>query len=624
MKIKKIISAVLALSMVLCMMPTVAFGADSSSGRFTAASMNVDGLPNSILGISINSDGPGSDGTKKISSKLYEMQWDIIGVSEDFNYNTELLSSMSNYSSGTHRGKVSGLSNNTYGLNLMWKNTSSVTGEKWTSWNTNYSTGIFGTGNGADGMIDKGYRYYQAEVADGVKVDVYILHMDADSDSGDIAARESQLTQLADAIKASNNGNPIIVMGDTNCRYTREHLETLFIDAINADSRFTIQDTWVEKVRNGVYPTYGAEAIVAVDKGGTYEYPDAEIVDKLFYINNSHSAVTLTANSYKVVTDFTDTNGAALADHWPIVVDFTYSVNPTEPEHTHSYTLTSEEAATCTEAGVKTYSCSCGDTYSDTIAALGHSYQITSTTASDCTTAGTTVYTCSRCGDSYTVEEAPAGHQYTESVTPASCTEKGCTTHTCSVCGDTYTDSETPALGHDYVDGVCVRCDAVDPDYSGPDTPGEDNVCTLGNPATSIISGNKYALVYPSALKRSLNHDENGKLTTGIFQLDAGNEVPDELVWILTGQNSSYTISTEINGTTKYLARTKSLTNGGYKITLQDSPFVWTIKMNTSTNSARVSTKVVSNSYALRYYTASTGWIVTNKGVDIKIYEINE
>lgn len=548
MKIKKILSIVLVFCMVFCLLPNTVFAADSKSGTFTAVSMNVDGLPNSILGISINGDGPGSDGTKKISSKLNEMQWDIIAVSEDFNYNTELLSAMSNYESGTHRGGVSGLSNNTDGLNLLWKNTINVTGEKWTSWNTHYSTGIFGTGNGADGMIDKGYRYYQAEVAEGVNIDVYILHMDADSDAGDIAARESQLTQLADAIKASNNGNPIIVMGDTNCRYTRENMETLFIDVINADSRFTIRDTWVENVRSGVYPTYGADAIVAIDKGGSYEYPEAEIVDKIFYINNSDSDVTLTANSYTVATDFTDTDGTALADHWPVVVNFTYSVEQTEPEHTHSYTLSDEKAATCTDAGKKTYSCTCGDTYSETI----------------------------------------------------------------------------DALGHEYVDGVCSRCGTKDPDYKETEVPSEDVVYNLGNAVTSITSGNKYALVFPSATNYSLNHNENGGLTAATFRLENNNEVSDDLVWALTEQDNGYTISAEINGATKYLARTKSMTNGGYKIALQDSPFVWTIKMNASTGSARVSTKVVSNNYSLRYYTAKTGWIVTNKGADIKIYEINE
>ena len=111
----------------------------------------------------------------------------------------------------------------------------------------------------------------------------------ADSDQGDIDARHAQLTQLADAIKASDSENPIIVMGDTNCRYTREDIRAWFMDPINADERFEIKDAWVEDAWNGTYPNVGEDALMAVDKGGTYQYPQAEIVDKIFYINNTDS-----------------------------------------------------------------------------------------------------------------------------------------------------------------------------------------------------------------------------------------------------------------------------------------------------------------------------------------------
>ena len=56
-------------------------------------------------------------------------------------------------------------------------------------------------------------------------------------------------------------------------------------------------------------------------------------------------------------------------------------------------------------------------------------------------------------------------HAYTDVVTAPTCTEAGCTTHTCD-CGDAYRDTE--ALGHDYKDGVCVRCGAGDPDDAPP------------------------------------------------------------------------------------------------------------------------------------------------------------
>ena len=47
---------------------------------------------------------------------------------------------------------------------------------------------------------------------------------------------------------------------------------------------------------------------------------------------------------------------------------------PDEPEHTHSYTSSVTTAATCETAGVRTYVCSCGHSYTETIAAIGHNY----------------------------------------------------------------------------------------------------------------------------------------------------------------------------------------------------------------------------------------------------------
>lgn len=296
-----------------------------TGGSFTVASMNVDGLPNKILGITLNGDGPGASGSKAIGQAIAARNWDFFAVSEDFNYHSDLMSALPGYSAGTYGGKVSWLTNKTDGLNLIWKNGITVKGEKRTAWTSNYSTGIFGTGNGADTMINKGFRYYAVTVAEDVTVDVYILHMDADSDQGDINAREAQLKQLAAAIKASNNHNPIIVMGDTNCRYTREHLQTIFIDGLNADKRFTVVDPWVEKAWGGQYPAYGTDSIMAVDKGGPFPYPQAEIVDKMFVINNTDSAISITAESYTVDTSFVAANGQPLADHWPIVVNFSYS-----------------------------------------------------------------------------------------------------------------------------------------------------------------------------------------------------------------------------------------------------------------------------------------------------------
>ena len=53
----------------------------------------------------------------------------------------------------------------------------------------------------------------------------------------------------------------------------------------------------------------------------------------------------------------------------------------------------------------------------------------------------------------------PHTHAYTAVVTAPTCTEGGFTTYTCE-CGHSYVADETEALGHDFVNGKCSRCDA--------------------------------------------------------------------------------------------------------------------------------------------------------------------
>lgn len=73
-----------------------------------------------------------------------------------------------------------------------------------------------------------------------------------------------------------------------------------------------------------------------------------------------------------------------------------------EEQHTHNYTGNITKEATCTEAGVRTYTCSCGDSYTESIPAIGHSYVSKVTKAATTAEEGIMTYTCSKCGHSYT------------------------------------------------------------------------------------------------------------------------------------------------------------------------------------------------------------------------------
>lgn len=281
---------------------------------FNAVALNVDGLPESILGVSVNDGAPGASGATLMGNAIAKQNWDIVGLSEDFNYHAELTAPLTSYYHvASHGGTVSGLSNSTDGLGLLVgkKSNTGFANETSVEWNTYNGT----LDNGNDGLIEKGFRYYAVTIASGVVVDVYVLHMDAGSSSGDITAREKQLTQLATYIKGTSNKRPIIIIGDTNCRYTREQLKTGFIDVINADSRFTIKDAWIEKIWKGTYPTYGGDAMMWYN--APYNNNTGEVVDKIFYINNTESSLTIEANSYLHNTSF------GVSDHYPVIVNFT-------------------------------------------------------------------------------------------------------------------------------------------------------------------------------------------------------------------------------------------------------------------------------------------------------------
>ena len=301
---------------------------EGTTKTFTVCALNVDGLPKTVAGFDLNPDGPGSAGTKLISQYLAAKGYDFIGVSEDFNYHGSLMSSLTNYDSGTLRSTLS-LSNfsipfDTDGLNFIWKNNWSTRGEKWTRWNTT---------NDTDGnqYVKKGFRYYELDLGDGMVVDVYVLHMDAgDAASGAVDSRNAQWTQLAnDIVSAANTTRPKIIIGDTNSRYTRESIKANFIDVLKSTGYYEVSDVWVEKSLGGTYPNVGDETIYnSSNPHGDYSSAN-EVVDKIIYINPKAANTTqLAVNTFRIESDYTygtvqgTSDATALGDHNPLVVQF--------------------------------------------------------------------------------------------------------------------------------------------------------------------------------------------------------------------------------------------------------------------------------------------------------------
>lgn len=312
------------------------------TGTFTCATYNVDGLKDiSYVFGSINSDGPGHEGTKLMGAKINsEYKWDFFGISEDFDNHDDLTSTLIRYNCGTWRGNVTSVSGNknTDGLGFFWKKDAvNVSGESWTAFNQ--SAG--GLTEGANTLISKGYRYYLVTIADGTEIDVYITHMNTYGDNGRKEAQHAQLTQIADAILANNNGRPIIFMGDTNLRYTRHEIKTRLIDRINGTEGWSINDPWIDYMWDGDYAgvtnhgksimAYGPNKDTNADTddfgptGNGYGYQKGEIVDKVFYINRTSNKTKIKANGYFVDETFGSIDGTAFGDHYPVVIEFTYT-----------------------------------------------------------------------------------------------------------------------------------------------------------------------------------------------------------------------------------------------------------------------------------------------------------
>ena len=94
----------------------------------------------------------------------------------------------------------------------------------------------------------------------------------------------------------------------------------------------------------------------------------------------------------------------------------TTTEEPTEPPHEHAYTEAITTEATCEADGVKTFTCDCGDSYTEVITATGHNYgEYISNNDATYTADGTETATCV-CGltDTRTASGSKLEYTYTD------------------------------------------------------------------------------------------------------------------------------------------------------------------------------------------------------------------
>jgi len=286
---------VLAVSILWASVCASAAGAEPVS----VATYNVAGLPTQV-----------TPETPEVNNALISPllnQFDLALVQEDFFYHADLIAEDTHpYLSVKDTTDVPGLPMLMLGDGLNRMSWSPFEAHTRVTWND-----CFGElSNGSDCLAPKGFSVARHEIVSGHFVDVYNLHSDAGSEPPDLEARRANLRQLYTYIQANSSGEAVIVMGDTNSRYTREgDVLPEFLDETG------LQDVWIELVRSGDLPPIGPSLSNCVD--GERDVADCEVVDKIFY--RASQALPITALAYEVLdTEFVDELGEPLSDHYPV------------------------------------------------------------------------------------------------------------------------------------------------------------------------------------------------------------------------------------------------------------------------------------------------------------------
>ncbi len=276
----------------------------ADSGSFSVLSYNVAGLPEAIS----SAPTPREPSTTAIGQRI--APYDIVHVEEDFNYHAYLYAGDTNHAYRTPTSGGAGIGS---GLNTLSKIPYDVDDFERVRWNScQYDSG--------DCLTPKGFTFMRERLAEGVYVDFYNLHTNAGTNDGDLASRADNLNQLTAFINSHSKGNAVVVMGDTNTRYTRSGDTIGEFAAANG-----LTDAWVQLIRGGTPPAKGSDALVCDQTGATVPNT-CEVVDKVLY--RGSKLVSLNATSYNNEhAKFLTGDGLMLSDHDPITVGFSWSRN---------------------------------------------------------------------------------------------------------------------------------------------------------------------------------------------------------------------------------------------------------------------------------------------------------
>ncbi len=268
-----------------------------------------------------------------------------------------------------------------------------------------------------------------------------------------------------------------------------------------------------------------------------------------------------TGHDYKfVVTKPTCTEGG-YTTYTCAVCGHSYVADKTAALDHYFGEWTVTKAPSCTEPGEEYHACArCGHVETREVPPSEHTYEVV-VTAPTCTKGGYTTYSCA-CGYSYIADEvAPLDHAWVSETKEVTCCEDGMTTTTCTNCGE-VTQEHIPATGehqlvytdlengvshrvvcgnsgkeliadetHNFVDGVCDKCGAVETckhQWDAGKVTKEANCCTEGLiHYTCTLCGEGRDAVVPvnPDVHTGVTHVENAKEPTCMTPGYSGDQV---------------------------------------------------------------------------------------------------
>ncbi len=255
--------------------------AHAASGRLRAVTYNVAGLPDGVSTQHPSRNMP-------LIGRLLN-GYDLAFIQEDFAYASELRSEVRfPYATAPFvRGRRMDFGD---GLSLFAVHPFSE--HERSAWRA--CNGI--VDSFFDCLTPKGFSFARLRLAPGVTVDVYNVHLDAGGSAADAAAREAQVEQLLEALRARSRGRALLLAGDTN---------------IPASQRALLQRL--------------AREAGLQDSCAALSCPEPRRIDRILF--RSTPALRWTPRQWRLDRRFVDARQRPLSDHLAVSVELDWTTD---------------------------------------------------------------------------------------------------------------------------------------------------------------------------------------------------------------------------------------------------------------------------------------------------------